>query len=126
MPMAEARFIRDHDHSGLAGGPPLRPFACTISTEGAPSLRFLQGWAAMLRVLCDLLCGAIKPSMHAFHTPALAKNARAGHPPRCSCRRNQKPGPPASKDQVLANGIFSPGCLKKNAQRVESAASVSA
>jgi hypothetical protein len=26
-----------------------------ISTEGAPSLRFLQGWAAMLRVLFDLL-----------------------------------------------------------------------
>src|SRR5947207_14724579 len=25
-----------------AGGPPLTIFACTISTEGAPSLRFLQ------------------------------------------------------------------------------------
>ena len=29
-----------------AGGPSL---PCTIATEGAPSLRFLQGWAAMLR-----------------------------------------------------------------------------
>src|ERR1700732_3116550 len=29
----------------LAGGPSLH---CTIPTEGAPSLRFLQGWAAML------------------------------------------------------------------------------
>jgi len=31
-----------------AGGPALVMLACTISTEGAPSLRFLQGWAAML------------------------------------------------------------------------------
>ena len=34
------------------GGP---LFACTIRTEGAPSLRFLQGWAAMLRVLFDFV-----------------------------------------------------------------------
>ena len=26
-------------------------FACTNSTEGAPSLRFLQGWVAMLHAL---------------------------------------------------------------------------
>jgi hypothetical protein len=26
----------------MAGGPPLTIFACTIPTEGAPSLRFLQ------------------------------------------------------------------------------------
>ncbi|SRR5216683_2212774 len=37
-----------------AGGPPLI-FACTIPAEGAPSLRFLQGWAAMLRVLFDFV-----------------------------------------------------------------------
>ena len=30
-----------------AGGPPLAIFACAIPAEGAPSLRFLQGWAAM-------------------------------------------------------------------------------
>ena len=41
-----------------AGGPSLH---CTIPTEGAPSLRFLQGWAAMLpaqllSVLHHLLC----------------------------------------------------------------------
>ena len=29
--------------------------ACTIPTEGAPSLRFLQGWASMLRVLFDFV-----------------------------------------------------------------------
>jgi hypothetical protein len=39
----------------LAGGPPLAIFACTIPTESAPSLRFLQGWAAMLRVLFDFV-----------------------------------------------------------------------
>jgi hypothetical protein len=36
-----------------AGGPALTIFACAIPTSGAPSLRFLQGWAAMLRVLSD-------------------------------------------------------------------------
>ena len=29
---------------GWAGGPALTILACTISTEGAPSLRCLQGW----------------------------------------------------------------------------------
>jgi hypothetical protein len=36
----------------------LTTFACTILTEGAPSLRSLQGWAAMLRVLFDLVVDA--------------------------------------------------------------------
>jgi hypothetical protein len=38
-----------------ADGPPLTIFECTIPTEGAPSLRFLQGWAAMLRALFDFV-----------------------------------------------------------------------
>ncbi len=43
-----------------AGGPPLAIFACAIPAEGAPSLRFLQGWRrchppAMLRVLFDFV-----------------------------------------------------------------------
>ena len=38
-----------------AGGPPLTIFACAIPTEGAPSLRFLRGWAAMLRALFDFV-----------------------------------------------------------------------
>jgi hypothetical protein len=33
-------------------------FVCTIATEGAPSLCFLQGWAAMRPALFDLLYGA--------------------------------------------------------------------
>ena len=37
-----------------AGGHPLTIFACTIPTEGAPSF-FLQGCAAMLRVLFDFV-----------------------------------------------------------------------
>jgi hypothetical protein len=33
----------------LRGGwPAFNDFACAIPTEGAPSLRFLQGWAAVL------------------------------------------------------------------------------
>jgi hypothetical protein len=39
----------------LAGGPALTIPACTIPCEGAPSLRFLQGWVAMMRVLLILL-----------------------------------------------------------------------
>jgi len=35
--------------------PPLTTFACTIPTESARSLRFLQGWVAMLRVLFDFV-----------------------------------------------------------------------
>ena len=41
-----------------AGGLPLTIFACAIPTTGAPSLRFLQGWVAMLRVLFDFVVDA--------------------------------------------------------------------
>jgi hypothetical protein len=41
-----------------AGGPHLAIFVCIIPTEGAPSLRFLQGWAAMLLAPFDLLVRA--------------------------------------------------------------------
>jgi len=44
-----------------AGGPPLAIFARTIPTEGAPSLRFLQGWAAMPRVLFDFVVDTSNP-----------------------------------------------------------------
>jgi hypothetical protein len=51
---------------GVGAGPPFAISVCTISTEGAPSLRFLQepalslskGWAAMLHALLDLFYGA--------------------------------------------------------------------
>jgi hypothetical protein len=38
-----------------AGGPALTISACTIPVEGAPSLRFLQGWAAMMPVPFDFV-----------------------------------------------------------------------
>jgi hypothetical protein len=45
------------DNQRVAGGPSLH---CTIPTEGAPSLRFLQGWAMLpaqlLSVLHQPLC----------------------------------------------------------------------
>jgi hypothetical protein len=46
-----------------------------ISTEGAPSLRFLQGWAAMLPPLFDLICSAPRdqPHVQSFPSPALRK-----------------------------------------------------
>jgi hypothetical protein len=48
--MAAGRALLQHGlaQRGAGRGPPLTIFACTIPTEG-PSLRFLQGWAAMLR-----------------------------------------------------------------------------
>jgi hypothetical protein len=45
-------------NNGWGAGPPFAISVCTISTEGAPSLRFLQGWAAMLHALLDLFYGA--------------------------------------------------------------------
>ena len=38
-----------------ADGPPLTTSEYAVPAEGAPSLRFLQGWAAMLRVLSGLV-----------------------------------------------------------------------
>src|ERR1035441_1253168 len=45
----------DNADTVIEGGPLLTIFACTTLTEGAPSLRFLQGWTAMLRVLFDFV-----------------------------------------------------------------------
>jgi hypothetical protein len=63
------------DRDARAGGPPLTMLACAVPTEGAPSLRFLQGRAAMLLVLFDLLrCRAVSnPLAQAFPAPALRK-----------------------------------------------------
>jgi hypothetical protein len=38
-----------------AGAHLWRSLACNTPTEGAPSLRFLQGWAALLRVRFDFV-----------------------------------------------------------------------
>jgi len=98
----------------MGGRPPLTIFACTIPTEGAPSLRFLQEpalslpkgwWVAMLRAYL-ILCGhVIKPTWRRhFRLPPLrqaqgrlfAKNAkeRGTH---CvgNARKIKSPGHPA-------------------------------
>ena len=55
-----------------AGGPGFGRFiVCSISDGGAPSLRFLQGRAAMLPTRSLSLC--TKPIAHAFVVPALRK-----------------------------------------------------
>src|SRR5260370_8136469 len=61
--------------SYTAGGPSLMMSVCIISREGAASLRFLQGWAAMLHMLFDLLRrpARINPHAQAFPCPALRK-----------------------------------------------------
>src|SRR5579864_7457677 len=67
------------------GGPPfllLLLNSFPIRNEGAPSLRFLQGWAAMLHALLDRLrpdkdqqtCASISGSRPSQRTP------RTGHP----------------------------------------------
>src|SRR5579864_1046020 len=71
------------DCAGTAGGPPLTISMCSISTEGAPSLRFcLQGWASMMPVLYDLSrSDGINRQAQAFPCPALRKRTRrTGHP----------------------------------------------
>jgi hypothetical protein len=80
-------------------------FVCSTPTEGAPSLRFLQGWAAMLLVPFDFLCNCvIKPLAQAFPNPALRK-VREGRGTHFvdDRRRDQRPGhpPPTARN----NGV---------------------
>jgi hypothetical protein len=68
----------------LAGGPPYGDFSRDHSTEGAPSLRFLQGWAAMMPVLFDWLrLTARRPIAPASPTPALRKVREGRGTPLC-------------------------------------------
>jgi len=60
---------------GEAGGPSLH---CTIPTEAAPSLRFLQGWAAMLSA--QLLSVLHRPFCMPSSYPHFAKYAKDGAP----------------------------------------------
>ena len=71
-----------------AGGPPLAIFACTIPAEGAPSLRFLQGWVAMLPT--QLFCTS------PFRTRSC---------PACRWSRCPIPPPPASYPPSLLFSI---------------------
>src|ERR1700685_3136403 len=58
------------------GGPSLTIFACTIPTEGALPLRFLQGWAAML--LMQLL--SVAPArLRMYSLRPFAKTAKDRH-----------------------------------------------
>jgi hypothetical protein len=61
-----------------AGGPPLTISARTIPTEGAPSLRSLQGWAAMLPT--QLLSVLHKPTAYAFLVPHMVRTLFASPP----------------------------------------------
>src|SRR5437660_3103470 len=54
----------DNADTVIEGGPALTISVCAIPTEGAPSLRSLQGWAAMLHVLSDLLLCAPREQPH--------------------------------------------------------------
>src|SRR5580700_6868726 len=58
-----------------AGGPSLH---CTIPTEGAPSLRLLQGWAAMLPA--QLLSVLHRPLCMPSSYPSFSPTRRTGHP----------------------------------------------
>jgi hypothetical protein len=78
----------------LAGGPPSMTFVYIILTEGAPSLRSVQGWVAMLPA--QLLFFRTKSVAHAFVVPALCKlRKRTGHLGPLSAS-SQKPGHPAN------------------------------
>ena len=71
-----------------AGGPALAVFACTIPTEGAPSLRSLQGWAAMLHVLFDFV---VKRDQTDFATAANIVWVSAGKSRRSLSVSSQTP-----------------------------------
>ena len=77
-----------------AGGPSLH---CTIPTEGAPSLRILQG-AAMLpaQLLSDLHYPLCMPSQY----PAIAKYAKNA-PAAVVASAGLKAKPPAAKVRIL-------------------------
>jgi hypothetical protein len=47
---------RDNNVGWFGGWPTFSDFCVDHVQEGAPSLRFLQGWAAMLPVPSDLSC----------------------------------------------------------------------
>jgi len=106
-------------HFSWAGGPALIISVYAIPKEGAPSLRFLQGWAAMLLVPFDFLCNCvIKPLAQAFPNPALRK-VREGRGTHFvdDRRRDQRPGHPPSR---CAAGISDSGSVPPPAtQRAE-------
>jgi hypothetical protein len=72
-----------HLFSNPAGWPAfLMMLACAIYAEGAPSLRFLQGRVAMLRVHLILFGHVIKTHMApAFPTPAPSEKTRRNGAP---------------------------------------------
>jgi hypothetical protein len=62
----------------FGGCPTSTTLVYTIPTEGVPSLRFLQGWAAMLRVLFDFVVGTCSnpPAAGISDSRPFAKNAK--------------------------------------------------
>jgi len=101
-------------------GAPLTIFACAIPTGGAPPLRFLQGWVAMLRVPL-ICCGHVtKPTQYRhFRLPPFAKNAKDGAP-HCggnACKIESLGHPPVfdkSSRVILAAGQTRLGPLRNS------------
>jgi hypothetical protein len=78
------------------GGWPTFDFFVRYSRRGAPSLRFLQGWAAMLHALRDLLQRDMDNKLAlVFPTPALRKR-REGRGTHCFLHASEirSPGHP--------------------------------
>jgi hypothetical protein len=65
----------------VAGGPPLTILACTIPAEGPPSLRSLQGWAALLRVRFDFVVDTRSKAWRGISDSRPSpRTRRTGHP----------------------------------------------
>jgi hypothetical protein len=64
------RNMIDSLYNITGGWPTFNNVCLRRPTEGAPSLRFLQGWAAMLRVLFDLRSGLRDQAYLALYVPA--------------------------------------------------------
>jgi YD repeat-containing protein len=95
-----------YDGADLAGGPPSRLSVYAIPTGGAPSLRSLQGWAAMLHALFDWLprdmdqqsCAGI-PDSHPSQKDAKDRAPTLLLMPA----KNQKPGQSACDQPACAS-----------------------
>ena len=86
-----------------AGGwPTFNDLVYILLTEGAPSLRSLQGWVAMLPT--QLLFCRTKSVVHEFVVPALCKLRKGRGTLGPVSASNQSPGQPAAPNRAIAPG----------------------
>jgi len=95
-----------------------------VLTQGAPSLRSLQGWVAILPTQLLFFCA--KSVAHAFVVPALCKLRKGRGTSGPVCRGNQKPRPTSiSRFRGFKLGKFCGGRMWPQFVHLPDAATVS-